>query len=80
MKKEVLMVGAEGPVRKVDGAPEEKSGCNERDDEGAKPTLWAWLRLRSETTATGICPAISGATPIFSVLRVPGQILKSLSN
>ena len=72
MKKEVLMVGAEGPVRKVDGAPEEKSGCNERDDEGAKPTLWAWLRLRSETTTTaGGCPVSSKATPIISVLNAP---------
>ena len=27
---------------------------------------------RSETTTTGGCPAISGATPILSVLSAPG--------
>ena len=37
-------------------------------------------RLRSETTAAGICPAISGATPVLSVLRAPGWILMSLLN
>ena len=28
---------------------------------------------RSETTTTGICLAISGATPILSVLSAPGR-------
>ena len=32
------------------------------------------------TTTTGICPAISGATPIHSVLRAHGWILMSLLN
>ena len=38
-----------------------------------------WQGPVAETT-TGICPAISGATPILSVLRAPGWILMSLLN
>ena len=36
-----------------------------------------WQGPVAETT-TGICPAISGATPILSVLRAPGWVLMSL--
>ena len=40
----------------------------------------AWFACRCSETMAGICPAISGAIPVPSVLRAPGWILMSLLN
>ena len=35
------------------------------------PPRWTWMRLCSETTTTGGCPAISGATLMLPVSSAP---------
>ena len=50
------------------------------DEEGERPPLGAWRRLRSETTTKVICLVIRGATLIHSFLSVLGRVLMSLLN